>query len=533
MRPARLLVLVLVAVVAGCNGASGPAVDPRAGTAVIGALADVRGFNPYLAESAHTEDVLAILYPSLAVEQADFRDHPPSFAPWLARAWRFSDDQLTLTVELEPGARWSDGRAVTSADVVFTYTAQISPELAWPSAVIKDRISAVEAVDDHTVRYTFSRAYPYQLMDVNEGPILPAHVFGQVPFAEWATTDWSTRVVSAGAFRLERHVPNQELTLAADPGFWRGRPSLDRVVWRVVPDQDSLVNQLLAGEVDLVTAVPPTRVREIEASPRLRLVSFPDRGYTHISWNTRRPVLADPRVRRALTHAVDRAAIIATIYQGFARPSLGPVLSDMWAFNHALAPLAHSPEQARALLAEAGFIDADGDGVRERAGLPLAIELLAPAENRTRQDVAVLVQADLARVGVKVTTRTLEWGTLLQRLDDGDFDGVVHRWIEPTQVDLAEVWHSPPPDEGSLNYGGYANPEVDRLLAAVDEAVDAAAQKPLLDRIQELIVADQPYTFLAESVRLDGVSRRLAGCEINEATPYFNLHQWRIVPAPE
>ena len=197
--------------------------------------------------------------------------------------------------------------------------------------------------------------------------------------------------------------------------------------------------------------------------------------------------------------------MIEVVYDGYALPSAGPVLSSMWAFNRGLEADAFRPRRGASASRRrrlAGQRTATACWIATASDL--SFELLAPSESETRQDVALMIERDLARIGVRVTPRFIEWGALQAAMAGGDFDAIVNRWVEPTQVDLWGVWHSSPPGEPTFNFGGYDNPEVDRLLEAVDEAPDFATQKPLLDEIQTLIVADQPYLFLVENTRLVG-----------------------------
>ncbi len=508
--------------------AGGP--PARGGTVAVGLLSDIQGWNPYLAEDSATDNLLALVYPSLAVEQTDYRLHPPSFAPALAQSWSWSDDHMELTLELDPEARWSDGVPITSRDVVFTWRAQTSPEVQWLFASAKEFIDSVEALDDQRIKITYNRLYPYQFMDLNDGVIVPAHAWEKIPFDEWATTDWSRHVVAGGPFTLGKHTRQQEIVLERNPGYYRsGLPLLDRVVFRIVPSDQGLITQLLAGELDFVRSIPPSDVKRMRNQEDLELVIYDDRAYTHICWNTARPDLADPRVRTALTMAINRETLIDVVYGGFVRIGVGPVLSSFWAFNQALLPVPFDPASATRLLTEAGWTDTDGDGLVDRDGNAFTIELLAPAENLLRQDITLLVQEDLKRIGVRIEPRFVEWGTMMAAMGSGDFDALVNHWEEPTRVDLTEIWASPPDDGYTLNFGRYSNPEVDRLLDEVADVVEFADQKPFLDRIQEIIVADQPYTFLVENVRLSGKSTRVRGAEINAATPYFNIDEWYIV----
>jgi peptide/nickel transport system substrate-binding protein len=503
------------------------------GTVVIGLLSDVQSWNPYLADDLLTINLLGLIYPSLAIEQTDYRLHPPSFEPSLARSWSWSDDHLGLTVELDPAASWSDGVPITARDVVFTWQVQMSPEVGWVGAYVKDAIDAVEAVDDDTVKVTFNRRYPYQFMDLNDGPIIPAHVWKSLDFEDWHAADWESLALAGGPFTLKRHTPRQEIVLERNPGYFRpGRPFLDRLVFRISGSDRALVSQLLAGELDFVRSIPPADAPRILQHDELQLVIYEDRSYTHICWNTARDHLTDPRVRRALTMAVNRDTVIDVVYAGYVRPGMGPVLSSFWAFNRELESIPFDPAAARVLLGEAGWRDSDGDGVVDREGAQLTIELLAPSENELRQDIAILVQEDLRTIGVEVEPRFVEWGALSAAMRSGDFDAIVNMWVEPTQIDLAEIWHSPPADQPTFNFGRYANPEVDRLLEEVSEIATFEEQKPLLDRIQELIVADQPYTFLVENVRLTAHNSRIRGARINAATPFFNVDEWTVKVEP-
>ena len=538
-RMALVFVFLLIAVSCGSPGekrgataTDGP--PAQGGSVVIGVLADAQSWNPYLTEDLDTEQILSLIYPALATEQTDYHLHPPSFEPALARAWSWSEDHLVLTLELDPTARWSDGEPITAHDVVFTWQVQTSPDIGWLYGYSKDFIESMKALTEHTVEVRFTHSYPYQFMDLNDGLIIPAHAWSGIPFDQWADTDWKTQVVAGGPFTLTDHTPQQQITLVRNPEYSDSNlPYLDRVVFRIVPSEQGLTTQILAGEIDFVRSIPPSEISRVRAREGLELVVYDDRSYTHICWNPRNPLLADPAIRYALSTAIDRQTVIDVVYDGFGRIGIGPVLTSFWAFNRDLEALPFEPEKARSILAAAGWADTDDDGFLDKQGQTFSIELLAPAENGLRQDIALLVQEDLKRIGVKAEPRIVEWGTLMAAMSDGDFDAVVNHWEEPTQIDLGGLWHSAPPDEPTFNFGRYANPEVDRLLDEVGELTDFAAQKPILDRIQELIVADQPYTFLLENTRLTVHSSRIKGADINAATPFFNISEWYVETEPD
>jgi peptide/nickel transport system substrate-binding protein len=508
-----------------------PAAGAEAGSGrpfVIATQADVTTFNECQSAGETTEmDIISLLFPSLANEQPDYDLHPPSFAPRLASEWEFSPDHRTLTFHLRAGARWSDGVPITADDVRFAFRAQKDPAVGSTNMEIKDFIRDVEVVDPLTARFHFTRVYPYQLMDANDGHILPEHAWGKVPFAKWPTADFTPILVTGGPFRLAAHNPQQTIILERDPGWWGApRPYVGRLVFRILPDVASQLSQLLAGDVDLVQQVPPADADRIAASPALRLVEFPSRLLGFVGWNNNRALFADRRVRRALTLAINRKAVVDTAYHGHARLANGPVLSSMWAYDRALPELAYDPELAQDLLQQAGWWRSGSKGTLKRHGKSFTFDLLYPAGNTIREEMALLIQADLARVGIEVHPLQAEFTSLVARTDGGDFDAVMWVWEEATKVDLTGEWSTRTATAGSNNYFGYSNPEVDRLIAAAREESDYVKAKPILDRIQDLIVADQPVTFLYEANQLVGVSRKLAGANINAAGVFFNVEDW-------
>jgi peptide/nickel transport system substrate-binding protein len=198
----------------------------------------------------------------------------------------------------------------------------------------------------------------------------------------------------------------------------------------------------------------------------------------------------------------------------------------MWAFDRSLPQLPYDQAQAAALLAQAGWRDTNGDGILDRSDKVFAFDLLYPAANTLRRQMALLIQADLARLGIKVRPVQVEFTSLISRSEAGDFDAVLWVWEEATKIDLTSTWSTPSPGQGSNNFIGYSNPEVDRLIAVAREEPDYTRAKVLLDRIQEAIVADQPVTFLYEANRLVATSRRLEGADINAAGVFFNIDDW-------
>lgn len=517
----------LAAAVGGCGGGVGA---PGGGQELIVAIpADVETFNEYQSTGEALENaVIDLLYPTLFEERPDFAERPPTFAPRLATEWQFSPDRRTLRVKLRQDAVWSNGFRVTADDVRFTLLAQKSEEAGSLFVEQKAAISGIEVLDAFTFQAHYTRVYPYQLMDLNDGHVVPANAWAGVPFADWPKADFAKDLVSCGPFRLASRNPQQTTVLERDPRHWNPA-RLDRLVLRVIPDAVAQVGQLLAGQVHFIPMVPPREALRLQQSGKVKVVSYPSRLLGFLAWNNRRPALRDRQVRRALTLAINRKALVDAVYLGYAKVATGPVLSSMWAFDRTLAPLPYNPSEARRLLAGAGWSDRDGDGTLERDGATFAIELLYPATNTMRAQIALLVQSDLAKVGVAVTARPVEFGALMARQDSGEFDGVLAAWEEATKVDLSSGWATASDEAGSGNFFGYSNRTLDAVLRQVAESGDLERTRTLLARAQSIIVEDQPVTFLYEAQQIVAHSPRLAATP-NSALVFYGVTSWTMAP---
>lgn len=531
-RPARvataLFALAAVWPATRC-GESPVATDPETAHSprvVVGVRGDVSSFNPYTATNAFTQEIADLLFPRLLEESIEPGAAAPSFAPQLATAFRRSADGLVLTFELDPAARWSDGRPITASDVLFSHRVASDPDVGWVGREVKDSVISVTAADEHTVVYRFERNYPYQLMDAAEGNIVPRHVWGATAPATWPSTPFLEAPVAGGPFALARYEPGTLIELERNGGVAEGtRPRLERVVFRVIPDAAAQVAELLSGGIDVLVDVPEEAIERIEAGGRHEIVRVPDLSYAFIGWNTARPPFDDARVRRALTAAIDREALIEGLIPRTGRPIAGPFPSLSWAHDPSLEPLDYDPASARRLLAAAGWEDEDGDGVLERGGRPFRFELDANQESLLRGRIAEVVAAQLAALGVRALPRRFEFATFIERHERHDFDAFVGSWRESTRVDLKNVFHGDAA-EGGYNYGAYADPELDRVIDEARAAGDPAAARALWHEAQRIIARDQPYTFLFERDRLHAVPLDLDGFEPSPQSALRGVERW-------
>jgi peptide/nickel transport system substrate-binding protein len=272
--------------------------------------------------------------------------------------------------------------------------------------------------------------------------------------------------------------------------------------------------------------LPERHLGRVEETGRFEIVRAPDLSYAFVCWNTGRPLFSDARVRRALTMAIDREQLIEAFLPATGRPAHGPVPSALWAHHPGLERLAYDPQESRRLLAEAGWIDRDGDGVLDRDGRPFRFELSTNQESSLRRTLIAAIESELGRVGIDATPVLLEFGAAIERHARHDFDAFVGSWRESTKVDLKSVFHSAGIERG-YNYGSYRDAEVDAWIDRARGEDDPAAAAELWRAVQERIARDQPYTFLFESDRLHAVRKGLTGFRPSPRTAYAGLEAWQ------
>ncbi|MFQ5679195.1 MAG: ABC transporter substrate-binding protein [Gemmatimonadota bacterium] len=430
---------------------------------------------------------------------------------------------------------WHDGVPTTARDVEFTYLRAKDPATGFPGSSALEYYEGVQVVDSFTVRFRL-RPHSGALEPWRTLAILPAHLLGRVPPERLRAHPFGKLCpVGNGPFRFVEHRAGESWSFEANPAFppgLGGRPKLDGYVYRVIPEQTTLLAELLSGGIDLYVKVPPSQATAVEEAAGVRLLVFPFREFVFVGWNSRRPQLADARVRRAMTLATNRRQIVDALLGGHGRVANTGVPPFHWAFDPALADsLAYDPGRARALLEEAGWVDRDGDGVREdRDGTPLSLTIRVNQGNRTRSDIAEIMQAELQRIGVELRPLSLEWGTFIQGLTDPaarDFDAFVLSFVADFQVDETDLFRSDRID-GPLAFSGTRNEALDSLLRRLPLTEDRVEARRMWREYQRLIVEEQPYTYLFFEDRLDGVAERLRNVRMDARGDWVGISSWEI-----
>ena len=529
------LTTALCALLAGC-GAEGGAVqdggelgEPTAGgTAVFGVTADFQGFNPVTNTYSLGFDVANNMLFTPLIQY----DEELNVEPSLAERWELADTSVTFF--LRDDVFWHDGEPVTAEDVKFTFDLAKDPETAsLLGSAYLSQVQSATVIDPHTIRFDFVAPHAQALEDFWWAP-LPQHLLEGVDPAALAQHPFAREPVGSGPFRFVSWEPNQRVIFAANPEYPQGLggpPNLERVVFRVIPEATTMMTELVSGSADAIGyTLLPDQAAQIAAQEGLELESFPSREFYYVAWNQQRPMFQDPRVRQALTMAINRPQIIEALLQGYGQPAHGFI--PPWSPLYTEQPsLPYDPAAAERLLAEAGWTDRDGDGVLENAqGHPFRFTLLTNTGNALRQDIATIMQEQLREIGVAAELRTVEFQTLLQQFKAREYDAVISAWIlDNFKVDPTPLFSCEEARKiGSANRTGYCNPEADRLAEQGLRTTDAAEARRLWAEYSRTLQQDQPLTFLFWSEDLGGVGPRLQNVEMDVRSKLVNVADWWI-----
>ncbi len=541
MREARLIGgLIVGLLVTGCGEGGGGAPGEAGvrdgqrfgGMAVVASLSEASSLNHFASiDEISNELQTFVLFTTLIRYDEDLEPQP-----YLAASWDTASvgDRLRLTFDLRDDVRWHDGTPTTAYDVKFTFDRIKDPQTAYPQASRLALYDSAVVQDSFTITLHLKR-HPGFLDPWRLIPPMPAHLMASVPPAELKQHPFgSTSPVGNGPFRFVEHLAGDRWVFEANEEFppaLGGRPHLDRLVYRHIAEPTTRLAEFLAGEVDIYLIVSPGQVPEIVTRPGARVITYPNRNYAFINWNGRRPLFSDPAVRRALTLAIDRRAIVENVQRGLGQVAKGPIPPFHWAFARDLEPPPYDPDSARVLLDAAGWIDRDGDGVREKDGVRASFELKTNP-NPAREDILTLVQSDLAKVGVEVRTRVQEAQSLGRDITSPErrFDAFVLGWGTQFNLDDRPLFACSQL-QSAFQWAGYCNPRVDSLLNRVTQVADRGVTLPLWREYQEILLRDQPYTFLYYDVRANAVRKRIRDVRMDIRGDLVNVRDWWIDPA--
>jgi peptide/nickel transport system substrate-binding protein len=447
---------------------------PDANTLVMIIESSPTNLDPRVGIDAQSERIDELIFDALLT-----RDEHLNVQPGLAERWDIPDP-LTYVFHLHSGAKFHDGRPLTSRDVKWTFDSLLQGKIRSTKTSTYRFVDRIDAPDESTVIFHLKEPSATLLWNLSEGAI------GIVP--DGSGDEISRVPVGSGPFRFVSAEQDKDVILERNPGYWGAKAHVQRVRFLVVPDMTTQALELRKGSADIaINALTPDMVLTLQRQSKLEVLRAPGTVLAYIAFNLRDPILKDVRVRQALAHAINRQPFIEFLLRGFAQPAASTLPVQSWAYTSDVRTYSYDPERARQLLDDAGY--RSGNGVR------FHLTMKTSTDENTRLMVAVL-QQQLREVGIQLDVRTFEFATFYSYVTKGLFQIYSLRWVGGSNEDpdiFEYAFHSERVPPKGANRSFYVNPRVDALIDRARTEMDQGKRKEMYVEIQRVLAEDLPY----------------------------------------
>ena len=539
MRHARILCAVLLC---ACVGTESAGRASTGGTLAISTGGDPDALIPSLVQTTQGAQIIDMIYDRLADIGDSLNtlgDH--GFTPRLADRWTWAKDSMSIAFHLNPNAKWHDGQPVRSNDVRFTIASTKDSTLGSPTASVITNIDSVTTPDSATAVFWFHQRSPEQFYDaVYQNPIMPEHIWKSIAPAGWRGSEAAKNPIGSGQYRFVRWIPRAAVELAADTTNYRGAPKLSRLVWSLAPDFNAALTRFLSGETDLFPQLRPENLAEVAKHPELKLQSYHALAYMFLQFNLRdpanhdrpHPIFGNRELRRALTMATDRAALVKSVFDTLALPAVGPTLRVYPTTDPNLQQIAYDLPKARQLLDSLGWRVTTSDSMRTRNGRPLRFSITVPGTSQVRVQLAVLLQEQFRRAGVQADIERLEFPVVVERDRKRAFDATLGQWnTQPSPGAVRGSWGTAGSRSASgNNYGSYENPVFDAYVDSALNSFDLGKRRSYFTTAYQTIIRDAPAIWLAEPRQIVGYHSRLQLATLRPDAWWAHIPEWSIPP---
>lgn len=495
---------------------AGPALaatPKQGGTLVYGKPKDAVGMDPATITDGESHDVTRMVFDTLIA----YRQESTEVEPALATAWTVSKDGLEWTFKLRPNVKFHDGTPLDAEAVVFSFERQMFKEHPyhkgnfeyWPSIFggFPGIVKKVQAVDPLTVKFLLDKPSAPFLLNL----AMPSNAIISPTAMKKYDQDFFKRPVGTGPFRMAEWIPNERVVLEANTGWWGGRPYLDRVVYKPVPENSVRLLELEKGSIDAMHGINPDDADRIKANKNFVLLEQTGMNVGYLAFNMEKKPFDDVRVRRALSLAVNKGPIVKALFKGYGIPAKNPLPPSLWGYNEEVKDYPYDPPQAKRLLAEAGY----PSGLKTTLwAMPVARPYMPDARK-----MAEALQENFKAVGVEVSIVSYDWGTYLSKSRCGEHDLLILGWTGDNG-DPDNFLYTLLSSDAALkcqanNRAFYRNPKVDALLRQAQQIFDQKERAKLYREAQVLIHEDAPWIPLDHSVQLAATRSYVKG---------FHLH---------
>ncbi len=486
------------------------------GTLRIGHSSKPDIINPILTSETISISLMSLLFSCLVGFDNSMRPIPD-----LARSWEVSQDELVWTFFLRDDVRFHDDRPLTAQDVEFTYRTILDTKSTASGTEQYSMVDRFEAEGNYIFRAVLKRPFAPFIYRMSRS-IVPKHLLENT---DLHSAPFNRQPIGSGPFKLVQWTEDDTIVLEANRRYFRkGRPILDKLVFKTYSDRQAAIKAISQGEMDIALNLAASDLAFVSRRRAFRVYPVPAPSYYAIVFNLNDPVFEDMRVRKALDYAVDKDSIVKNQLKGYSKICTGPFAVDSWAYNPEVQSAPYDVEKARELLEQAGWRNGDRGGILDRDGEPLEISLTVPNISDSIERIAVAIRAQLMKVGIKVnlvyTNKSESSNMSFQALLVMAFTG-----IDPDYA--SRFWHS---TNKSVNLASYESKFVDDLLELGRQTADIEKRKAIYHRVHKIIHDDYPAIFLASGREFIGSNYRFRDAMF-PSMPYLltAMKDWQIV----
>jgi len=516
---------------------------------------DVDFFNPLYSGDIISGLINDLIFSALTYSEFDPDSGKLVYYPNLAKGWKISKDNRSITYFLKTNLKWSDGEKFSARDVQYSYFLYTHPDVMSVRQDVErffihdgngqvDYQKSFLVLNDSVIVFNFSQKVEDPLF-ITGLPILPEHIFRNIQLKELFNHDVNFKPVGIGPFKLENYIRQQQIVLVRnDSLFFDKIPLIRKLIFKVITDYNSRLNQLKNGEIDFITDVHPVDAEILKKDfPKIKVETISGRDYDYIGWNNidhelfrkssgkiikPHPLFGNREVRLALTMAINRKEIIEGYFGEFAHLAESPISPIFKRFlDTSLKAIQYNPEEAKRILHQNGWKDTDGDKILDKDGKPFKFKLTIASGKPHREFAATIIKKDLAKIGINVEIEMLETSLFFNNLFQKKLDAWIAGWTIPLDLDLEPFWGSDL-NKNIFNVCSYRNSEVDLIFSELRKEKSLEEKRKLIQHFQKILQKDQPVTFLYWIDNIIAYNKKLKNTKFNPIAYTNRIWEWYI-----
>lgn len=551
----RIISLVMTAtlgisILTGCSKGdeSGKAIEPKSTDSIVYALTSSPTgiFNPLLNDTTYDDAVIDLTYNSLLSFDKNLNPKPE-----LAKSYEISDDNLSITFKLNDNIKWNDGKTLTADDVAFTFTnladkGYTGSKYGYVEKLkgakdyhegSTDKIEGIEVIDKNTIKFTFAEPYSPGLTNLGSIGIIPKHIWGEVPIAQWKDKkDLLTKPVGTGPYEVVSFTEGQDVQLKRNDNYFDGDVKTEKFILKVT-NEDTATGELLNGTVDVIDAsnLKNKDIKELE-SEGMDVTSYDSNLVQYMGFNLRDKKFQDKNLRQAFMYALDRNTMVDKLLEGNGQVVDTPMLPSSWSYpdKSTLNNYKYNKDKAKELLKQAGYEDRDNNGiVEDKDGKELVVKLTYPTGNKLREQTAPIIQANLKDIGVKMELENMEFTALMDKVvANHDFELYLMGNNLSLDPDPKPYWHSTSASDekgnSAWNISSFKNEKADQLIEQGISVSDQKQRKEIYSQFGKLLNDEVPWAYLYSQNIRKAYNPHLKDFKPYTFNDFDNVKDWYI-----